>query len=84
MLEQLTGLEARLADIGQEIRRQHYPLTLAEFVDWEREFGAEFDSKFPSRTERRSRVELCKMIAKRYELPYVTVKSALAPVWGSR
>jgi len=79
LMTSLAELEARVADIHKERRRQHYPQNLAECVEWEREFRAE-----SGRADPRSRVELCKIYARRFGLPYVTVKAALADAWGSQ
>ncbi len=87
-LEELDGIRAELdgirADIRKEMRRQHFGKTLAERVEWEREFGAECDSKFPGRAGSRSRMEYTKMLAREFGLPYATVKAAFADVWATR
>ncbi len=76
MRRRLTGLDEELASIGRAIRRGHSPKSLAEWVEWEREFGPEI-----RRQEPRQQVELCRSLAKEYGLPYVTVKAAFAGVW---
>ncbi len=73
-----------LAAIRKGIRRGHSPRTLAEEVEWEREFGPECDVRSPSRAEPRMRVELCKDSARRYGVSNATVKAAFADVWAAR
>lgn len=37
-------IEVELASIRQEMRRRRIPATVAETVEWEQEFGAEFEA----------------------------------------
>ena len=82
MYQQLTGIRELLDGLAKDMRRGHIPQTLAENVEWEREFGAEWDVKSPSRTEPAVRRELCKHLARKYGVTYATVRAAFTGVWS--
>lgn len=69
-------------ELLRDLRHGRSPNTLAEEVEWEREFGPECDAKSPSRAEPRTRIELCKHFARRYGVSYATAKDAFAGVWA--
>jgi hypothetical protein len=76
----LDAMQEEAASIRRAMRRGHCPQTLAEHIEWEREFGAEFDAQFAGRSETRTRVELYKSLAREYGQSYATVKAAFAGV----
>ena len=80
--QQLAGTREEIEAIGKEIRRRRWPKTLGEAVAWEREFGKEWDAKFPSRTSPRERALLLRNKARYYGVPYATVKEAFAGAWA--
>ena len=63
-------VDAMLAEV-KALHRMLLPanVTLAEFVEWEREFGPERDG--------RQRVELCKSLARRFGVTYREVDHVL-------
>jgi hypothetical protein len=80
----LRGDSARIREgldrIARDMRRGRVNTTLAEWVEWEREFGPEFDTLFPGRTEARSRAWQCRHFARKFDVPYATVKAAFQGV----
>ncbi len=73
----LDAIGEEIESLGKEVRRRHNPMSVAEWVEWEREFGPQI-----RRDEPRQQIEFCKALARQFGVSYATVKAAFAGVWG--
>jgi hypothetical protein len=71
-----------VASIRRALLRGRVSTTLAEAVEWEREFGDEMTAEIPGRLALpRDRITFCRQLARRYGVSYVTVRDAFVTIW---